>query len=267
MSSINTNASAMTALQSLAATNKNLETTQGRISTGLRVAEASDNAAYWSIATTMRSDNKANSSVQDALGLGAGKIDTAYTAMNKAMEAVDAIKQKLISAIGASEADKGKIQTEVNQYLEQLKGIATGANYAGSNLLANAADEAADVTVVSAYNRGADGTVSIDKITITGADTQLTDADGEFAGILDGNVGNALARRVDARRYDAGGRRCGGDRTNSFHIDLPGAATPKIPENALLHERGPPIRPTGPDRSRRDRSCPPSDARPASDRR
>ncbi len=95
MSSINTNASAMTALQSLAATNKNLETTQGRISTGLRVAEASDNAAYWSIATTMRSDNKANSSVQDALGLGAGKIDTAYTAMNKAIEVVDEIKQKL----------------------------------------------------------------------------------------------------------------------------------------------------------------------------
>ncbi len=203
MSSINTNASAMTALQSLAATNKNLETTQGRISTGLRVAEASDNAAYWSIATTMRSDNKANSSVQDALGLGAGKIDTAYTAMNKAMEAVDAIKQKLISAIGASEADKGKIQTEVNQYLEQLKGIATGANYAGSNLLANAADEAADVTVVSAYNRGADGTVSIDKITITGADTQLTDADGEFAGILDGFDEFGETGIVDAADDDA----------------------------------------------------------------
>ncbi|NMG42063.1 flagellin, partial [Chelativorans sp. ZYF759] len=72
MASINTNASAMTALQTLTATNKNLATTQGRISTGLRVGEAADNAAYWSIATTMRSDNKALSSVQDSLGLGAG---------------------------------------------------------------------------------------------------------------------------------------------------------------------------------------------------
>ena len=71
MSSINTNASAMTALQSLAATNKNLSVTQSRISTGFRVGEASDNAAYWSIATTMRSDNKALSTVQDSLGLGA----------------------------------------------------------------------------------------------------------------------------------------------------------------------------------------------------
>ncbi|MCG6115544.1 MAG: flagellin, partial [Mesorhizobium sp.] len=50
MASINTNASAMTALQTLTATNKNLATTQSRISTGLRVGEAADNAAYWSIA-------------------------------------------------------------------------------------------------------------------------------------------------------------------------------------------------------------------------
>ena len=56
MSSIMTNASALTALQSLNMTNKNLETTQGRISTGYRIATATDGAAYWSIATTMRSD-------------------------------------------------------------------------------------------------------------------------------------------------------------------------------------------------------------------
>ena len=67
MASIMTNASALTALQSLNSTNKNLETTQARISTGYRVSEASDNAAYWSIATTMRSDNKALGTVQDGV--------------------------------------------------------------------------------------------------------------------------------------------------------------------------------------------------------
>ena len=54
MLSINTNAAAMTALKSLQQTNAALETTQNRISTGLAVSDASDNAAYWSIATTMR---------------------------------------------------------------------------------------------------------------------------------------------------------------------------------------------------------------------
>ncbi len=52
-SSLLTNTSAMTALQNLAATQKALTTTQSQISSGLRVATASDNAAYWSIATTM----------------------------------------------------------------------------------------------------------------------------------------------------------------------------------------------------------------------
>jgi flagellin len=54
MSSLLTNSSAMTALQTLSMTNKNMATTQNRISTGLRVNDAADNAAYWSIATTMR---------------------------------------------------------------------------------------------------------------------------------------------------------------------------------------------------------------------
>ena len=127
MSSINTNASAMTALQTLAATNKSLNTTQGRISTGLRVAEASDNAAYWSIATTMRSDNKALSTVQDSLGLGASKVDTAYTGMNKAIDTLNEIKTKVVAANGASAADKAKYQTEIKALQDQLKAYADGA--------------------------------------------------------------------------------------------------------------------------------------------
>ena len=85
MSSIMTNTAAMSALQTLTSINKNMETTQARISTGYRVATASDNAAYWSIATTMRSDNAALSAVKDALGLGAATVDVAYTAMESAI--------------------------------------------------------------------------------------------------------------------------------------------------------------------------------------
>jgi len=109
-----TNASALTALQSLASTNKSLEMTQARISTGYRVATASDNAAYWSIATTMRSDKSSLSVVQDALGLGAGKVDTAYSALEKTIEIVNEIKDKLVAATGASSTDKSKLQTEIS---------------------------------------------------------------------------------------------------------------------------------------------------------
>ncbi|HKZ95580.1 MAG TPA: flagellin, partial [Hyphomicrobiaceae bacterium] len=47
MSSINTNIAAMVALQTLNQTNKEMLQTQTRIATGLRVATAADNAAYW----------------------------------------------------------------------------------------------------------------------------------------------------------------------------------------------------------------------------
>src|ERR1700694_4725233 len=98
MSSINTNMAAMTALQSLAQTQQDMTTTQNRISTGLRVSQASDNAAYWSIATTMRSDVMSLSTVQDALGLGASQIGVAYTGINSAIDVVDQIKAKLVAA-------------------------------------------------------------------------------------------------------------------------------------------------------------------------
>ncbi|MGO8381428.1 flagellin, partial [Rhizobium ruizarguesonis] len=71
-----------------------------------RVDTASDNAAYWSIATTMRSDNKALSAVSDALGLGAANVDTAYTAMDNAIDVVDEIKSKLVAfAAGGAAAE------------------------------------------------------------------------------------------------------------------------------------------------------------------
>jgi flagellin len=198
VASIMTNASALTALQSLNATNKRLEITQSRISTGYRVAEAADNAAYWSIATTMNSDKGAMSTVQDALGLGASKIDTAYTAMNKAIEIVNDIKVKVVAAVGASDADKDKIQTEITALQGQLKSYADSATFSGTNWLSVNSTVAAGhlsagthnpAQIVSAFNRDASGTVTLGKIELTVQDIKLFDAaatTNATMGILEG---------------------------------------------------------------------------------
>ncbi len=198
VASIMTNASALTALQSLSATNKQLEMVQARISTGYRVADASDNAAYWSIATTMRSDNKALSTVQDSLGLGASKVDTAYTAMNKAVETVNDIKVKIVAAVGASPADKDKIDVEIKALQAQLKSYADGATFSGSNWMSVNATVAAgnpsagvhnDAKIVSAFNRDASGNVTLGTINIKVQDIKLFDAAATTAvnrGILEG---------------------------------------------------------------------------------
>ncbi|MEN3794027.1 flagellin C, partial [Fulvimarina sp. MAC3] len=132
MTSINTNTSAMTALQSLQMINGDLETTQGRISTGYRVAEAKDNAAYWSIATTMRSDNNALSAVSDSLGIGAATVDAAYTGLNSAKDMLDTIKSKLTTATSDG-VDKSKVQSEISALQGQLKTIADSASFSGQN--------------------------------------------------------------------------------------------------------------------------------------
>ena len=187
MSSIMTNSAALTALQSLNNTNKQLEVTQSRISTGYRVATASDNAAYWSIATSMKSDNKALSAVQDSLGLGAGKVDTAYTAINDVKDQVDLIKTKLVTARGASQEDQQKIATEIKAIQDQIKSSVTNANFAGSNLLQNDGTAASDLNIVASYNRTG-STVTIDTIKVASADTQVLDTAG-----TGGMVGGLLA--------------------------------------------------------------------------
>jgi flagellin len=187
MSSLLTNSSAMTALQTLSQVNKDLSTTQGRIATGQKVASASDNAAYWSIATTMRSDNGALGAVKEALGLGAAKVDTASAGMNQAIEYVDSIKKKLIAAQEPS-ADREKIQGEITQLQNQLRGIAESATFGGENWLQDNVNGGASVTksVVSSFVRDNSGAVSVKSIDYTlDASTVLFDTGGN-TGILDG---------------------------------------------------------------------------------
>ena len=185
MSSIMTNNSAMTALKSLAMTNKSIETTQARISTGYEVATASDNAAYWSIATTMRSDNSALSTVQDALGLGAATLDVAYTGMESAIDVVDEIKSKLVAAKEPG-VDKDKIQSEITELQNQLEGIASSASFNGENYLHTAAGATAPGTqsVVASFTRDSSGTVSITTIDIDTTSMMLTDVTTAANGIL-----------------------------------------------------------------------------------
>jgi flagellin len=158
MTSILTNVAAMSALQTLRSINTNLQDTQGRVSSGYRVSQASDNAAYWSIATTMRSDNGALSAVSDALGLGAAKVDTAYTAMDSAIDVVENIKNKLVSAKEGS-VNKADVQEELGQLQQQLESVAQSASFSGQNWMV--ASDGASASVVSSFVRTSTGGVAV----------------------------------------------------------------------------------------------------------
>ncbi len=92
MSSILTNMSAMTAVMNLAATQKALGDTQNEISTGMKVSSAKDDAAYWSIATNMRTQNNDLTAVSSALNLGSSVLGTATSALNNMLTVMQSIQ-------------------------------------------------------------------------------------------------------------------------------------------------------------------------------
>jgi flagellin len=191
MSSLMTNTSAMTALQTLRTVSSNLATTQNRISTGFRVATASDNSAYWSIATTMRSDNEALSAVSDALGLGAATVDTMYTALTSVVGdskgGLTALKAKLVAAREPG-VDRIKIQAEISAIQDDLSNTAGLAVFNGENWLSvnsGAVGFNATKSVVSSFSR-VGGTVAIKTIDVDINALKLYDpAGGVAAGIMD----------------------------------------------------------------------------------
>lgn len=194
MTSLLTNVAARTALQTLTMTNQNMEQTQNRISTGLRVGSAQDNAAYWSIATTMRSDASALSTVQDALGLGSATVDVAYNAMESSIKVVDEIKAKLIAAREPG-VDKSKIQEEISELQNQLQSVADASVFSGENFVSvnsGVTGYNADKEIVASFSR-TNGAVSLGTITIDVDNVKLYDSSASAVGILDGSRGTSGA--------------------------------------------------------------------------
>jgi flagellin len=138
MSSILTNTGATSALKVMRSISSQMDKTQSEVSTGLRVQTAADNAAYWSISTTMRSDNAALSAISDALGLGAAKVDTAYQGMNSVINVLSEFKAKLVAA-KEDGVDKAKVQVELQQLKQQIKTVSSSSNFSGQNFLSTRA--------------------------------------------------------------------------------------------------------------------------------
>ncbi|GAB5462887.1 flagellin N-terminal helical domain-containing protein [Hoeflea alexandrii] len=213
MTSIMTNSAAMAALATLRSINSDMEMTQNRVSSGYRVETAADNAAYWSIATTMRSDNKALSTVQDALGLGAAKVDVAYTGMNSAIDVISEIKAKLVAAREPG-VDKTKIDKELTELKNQLVSISESASFSGENWLNNVGTVAAGTKeIVGGFNRDVNGLVSITTLSVNVTSTTLISAGNEALGILTKDI-NADALDPNAT----------GTARNYYLIDADGTA-------------------------------------------
>ena len=134
MTSILTNQSAMSALSSLSATQRSLQTAQGQVSSGLRVSGASDNAAYWSISTAMKSQVAALSAVNDGLALTKSIADVTASALQGVIGIVQSIEKDVVSAQQPG-VDVNAVQQSIIGLQNQIKSIVESASFNGVNWL------------------------------------------------------------------------------------------------------------------------------------
>ena len=190
LNSVNTNIGAQVALSSLNSTNTQLQASQKRISTGLRVADATDDGGAYAIAQRVRSDVGALTSANEQLGNAKGLVGTASSALTKLSDSVNTAKGLLVK-IG----DASLPQDQRDQYVASYKSLVSqvadtvdGSTYNGQTLLGKTGGTAgAGKSVVSSE----DGS----SLSISGADNS------GLANTLAGLIGLTLTRSGGADTF------------------------------------------------------------------
>ena len=139
VSSVHTNASALTALQNLNKTNDELFQVQNRINTGLKIANAQDNAAVWSIAQGQRSDIGALNSVKMSLDRAKSISDVALTAGQSISDLLIQLKEKVVTAMDPSldAASRTAVNSDYKAILRQITQVVQNSAFDGANMLDN----------------------------------------------------------------------------------------------------------------------------------
>lgn len=184
MTSIKTNSGAMAALQTLRSIDEEMYRTQNNVATGYRISSAADNASYWSIATTMRSDNAALATVSDALGLAAAKTEIAYSGLDTNITMLQQINAKLVAAKEPG-ADKDKINREINELKNQMATTARSSSFSGENWLFNTSTAAMGTkSMVGSFYRDATDNVQVQTIDYDASASCLFDLRNANRGLL-----------------------------------------------------------------------------------
>jgi flagellin len=154
INSILTNASALSALQSLNMTEQNLSITQNQVSSGLAVANASQNAAYWSIGQQLNSDSGIITATNSALAQSQAVFDTASSAINSVITTINSIQTAITEATNPG-ANVANINTSLASLSAQLTDAIGGASFNGTNILNGSIQS--QLSFVSGFDANATG--------------------------------------------------------------------------------------------------------------
>ena len=204
MLTVNTNTGAMIALQYLNQTNAQLEVTQNRINSGMKVASAKDDGATFAIAQDMRGDVAGYTAVHDSLNRGMSVVDVALSAGQSISDLLIEMKQKALAASDQAldTASRQALNEDFTALRDQIANIIKNSVFDNFNLIngsttqitALASSDGTQKITVSAENMSLSG--SIVTVTSTASISTQTKASTLISTIESSltNVNSALAR-------------------------------------------------------------------------
>lgn len=184
LTSVNTNIAAQVALQSLNSTQSQLQATQKRISTGYRVADATDDGAAFAVAQRVRADVGALSTVNQQLGNAKGLVGTALSGLTSISNSLTEAKSLLVQIADGSitQAQRDQYVTSYKTLVQRVANTVDGSTYNGGTLLGSASGTVAGTSKTVINNE-------------SGATTTLSAEDvSGLASTLAGLIGATFAR-------------------------------------------------------------------------
>ena len=191
--SINTNLISLNAQRNLTSSQSSLATSMQRLSSGLRVNSAKDDAAGLSIAERMsaqaRGMNVAIRNANDAISMA----QTGEGALGKVSEIFQRMRELAVQSSNGTNAaaDRVSLNQEYVQLAQEATRTLGGTQFNGLNILATATD--------STFQIGANNSTSLDRITVAAFDWTST----SNAGITD-VLGSQVLSGTDVGSYNAG---------------------------------------------------------------
>jgi flagellin len=188
MSVINTNVKALAAQGSLSNVNKSLETSMERLSTGLRINTAADDAAGLAITNRMTSQIRGYAVAIRNSNDGISMTQTADGAMGQVTSMLQRMRELSVQAANGamSDTDRGSIQQEVTQLKAQIDDVANKTNHNNIKLLDGSAGKIVLQTGTNANDTMTIGFGSVKTKDIgLGSRAALSSAGGLTTGVAD----------------------------------------------------------------------------------
>ncbi|WP_445190909.1 flagellin [Sphingomonas sp. Tas61C01] len=203
--SVNTNIGAAAALQSLNATNRQLETVQSRINTGLNVSSSKDDSAAFAIAQNLRGDLGGLKAVTSSLGRAKSVTDVAVAGVEQISDVVNQMK-----TLAKQAADTGIVSTETREAYnnefknlrDQISTIINSSEFNGTNLLKTSGGSVSAIQSLANMKAATADTYVADTLTVDNLALDLPATETQATTATDGLLGkdSEIADAADAAK-------------------------------------------------------------------